>query len=206
MAYTPASINSMMASIQNEGVLFSNRFEVIFTPPKIIEYSPAFRGMPNLTLRCESVLVPGRSFNVTPYRIYGPARNMPTEAIYSGEISMTFLLSADLREREFFETWMNSISNPIDYKFEYYYSYISNVQVNILNRNDDISHISMIEEVYPKTIGDLQMGYDRDNDTIKQEITFAFRRYIPDYNTPRVQSAISALSGFQVNLNRVIGQ
>ncbi len=37
--------------------------------------------------------------------------------------------------------------------------------------------VSELEEVYPKSIGDISLGYDKNDEIIKQEVTFHFRKY-----------------------------
>lgn len=180
-AFIPSAIEVMKSDIMTSGLVYANRYEVILTPPPVFQNQAPPTVVQSISLRCDSILIPGRALNTIPYRIYGPARNMPVEAIYSGELSATFILSSDLREKQFFENWINAISNPIDYKFEYYANYVTQMQINMLDRGDKIIHTAMVEEVYPKTIGDLQVGYDKDNEYMKLDITLAFRRYVPQF-------------------------
>jgi hypothetical protein len=135
----------------------------------------------SLFVRCDSVTIPGRSLSTTPYRFYGPARNMPYEPIYSGEMNLSIILSADMRERNFFESWINSIVNPFNYKFAFYDEYVTNMTVAVLDKSDTPTAVFVVEEVYPKAIGDIQMGYDRENDFLKTEVTLCFRKYTPQY-------------------------
>lgn len=205
MALTNSNIQNMMGSIINSGVAFANRYEVLVTPPPqlapVVQLGPAANSLsgafqqvmnmnmlysmvPQINIRCETVTIPGRALATTSYRIYGPARQMPTEAIYSGEIGLTIILSEDMRERQLFDSWMNLISNRIDYKLAYYNEYTTNIQINMLNREDQITHSVILEETYPKSLGDIQVGYSRENEILRQEVTMAFRRYTPVYSYP----------------------
>ena len=108
MSQIPSNINQIWDSIKRTGVAFSNRYEILFNVPPI--FNPGnISELRNLTVRCDAVTVPGRSFSTVPYRFYGPARNMPYEQIYSGEMTISMILSADMRERKFFEDWSNFI-------------------------------------------------------------------------------------------------
>lgn len=178
-AFSPSSVEAMMQSIQSEGVAFSNRYEVILAPPPALASLAAV--VQTMIIRCDSATIPGRSFNTVPYRIYGPARNMPVEPIYSGEINLTYIMSSDFRERALFETWMNTVCNPQNFKFEYYGSYVTNMIINVLDRSQQVIHIANVEEVYPKTLGDIQVGYEKDNEIIRQDVTLSFRKYTPNY-------------------------
>lgn len=145
-----------------------------------------FGMMRSLALRCDSITVPGRALSTAPFRIYGPARNMPYEQIYSGELTMSVILSEDLRERKFFEEWMGGVSSIYNYKMGFYNDYTTIVDVDVINRQDQGLYTFTLEEVYPKAIGDLQMGYDKDNEFMRQDITLSFRKYTPTYfgNSP----------------------
>jgi hypothetical protein len=106
---------------------------------------------------------------------------MPYEPVYSGELSLSIILSEDLRERTFFEMWMEKICNRTNYKFGYYDDYVTDLQIMPLNKSDAISYEFIVEEAYPKAIGDLQLAYDKENDYLRQEITMCFRKYTPRY-------------------------
>lgn len=180
MALVPSNINEMIQAINRSGVAYSNRYELMFGIPSVFPTgNPA--ELKNLTVRCDAVTVPGRGFSTTPYRFYGPARNMPYEPIYSGEINISVILSADLRERKFFEDWMNFVCSRDNFKFGYYDDYITDLEITVFGKDEIPTHKFFVEEVYPKSIGDLQMGYDKDNDYLRQDITLSFRKYTPQY-------------------------
>lgn len=176
MAYTPANINQLVQEIQSSGLAFTNRYEVLI-------YTPRFMGssridlMRSISMRCDAVTIPGRSFSTTPFRFYGPARNMPYEQIYSGEVSISVVLSEDLRERKFFEEWMSGVSSIYNYKMGFYSDYTTIVDIDVIDRQDQALYTFTLEEVYPKAIGDLQVGYDKDNEFLRQDVTLSFRKY-----------------------------
>ena len=185
MAQLPSNIYQIWESIRQTGVAFSNRYEMVFNTPQIFNRS-SISELRNITVRCDTVTVPGRSFSTVPYRFYGPARNMPYEPIYSGEMSVSIILSADMRERKFFEEWSNLICSRNNYKFGYYDEYVTQAEITVLTRGEIPTQRFIIEEVYPKSIGDLQLSYEKDNDILKQEIVLSFRKYTPDYlGTPQ---------------------
>lgn len=177
MAIQSSNINQITEEIRTSGLAYANRYEVTIFPPGVMRVSN-FSAMRSMSLRCESVTVPGRSFSTTPYRFYGPARNMPYEQIYSGELNIGFMVSEDLRERNFFEIWMAGVSNLVDYKMEFYNNYTTTMEIDVLSRDQDQPMFKfIIDEVYPKALGDLQVGYDKDNEFLRQEVTLSFRKY-----------------------------
>lgn len=204
MSMFPSNINAMVDNISRSGLAFSNRYEVIFEVPAGFIKGDR-QTMENLTVRCDSITVPGRSFSTTPYRFYGPARNMPYEPIYSGELTASIVLSADMRERNFFENWMDLICSKSNYKFEYYENYVTTFEVKVMTKDDLPAYRVFVEEAYPKSIGDVQVGYDKENDYLKQDIVFAFRKYTPEYlGTPQPRQ--QAAGGANPFLSQISGQ
>jgi hypothetical protein len=182
MANNPANINQLVQSVLSTGLVYANRYEVAFA------YPMGWRGgavnidtLRSLSMRCDAVTIPGRSFSTTPFRFYGPARNMPYEQIYSGEMTLSVILSQDMREKQFFEDWMGLVSDLGNYKFQYYDQYVTDTTITVLDKNDAVNYIVTINETYPKMIGDLQVGYDKDNEFLRQDITLCFRKYSLQY-------------------------
>ena len=179
--FIKSDINEMVNEINTNGLLFGNRYEVIINPPKI------FSGMNSivppipqkqLTLRCNSASLPGRSLTLHNYKFYGPQRQFPTEPLYAGDLSVTYVLSKDMRERIFFEQWFSLICNPVNYKISFFDDYVSDGIINILDKTDQVVFSAVIEEMYPKQIGDISLGYDKD-EMLTQDITFVYRKYSP---------------------------
>lgn len=176
MAYIPANINQLVQEIQSSGLAFTNRYEVLIYTPRFMG-SSRIELMRSISMRCDSVTIPGRSLSTTPFRFYGPARNMPYEQVYSGEVNVSVVLSEDLRERKFFEEWMSGVSSIYNYKMGFYSDYTTIVDIDVIDRQDQALYTFTLEEVYPKAIGDLQVGYDKDNEFLRQDVTLSFRKY-----------------------------
>jgi hypothetical protein len=91
MAFVPSNINELINSITQSGLAFSNRYEVMINTPAGFG-TTNIQFIRNLMVRCDSITIPGRSLSTTPYRFYGPARNMPYEPIYAGEMTLSVIL------------------------------------------------------------------------------------------------------------------
>ena len=157
MAKIPSNINNIVDTITKSGLAFANRYEVTFAAPS--GFGSVNRDtLEHMTIRCDSITIPGRSFSTTPFRFYGPVRNMPYEPIYSGELNASFVLSSDLQERKFFENWMDLICSQSNYKFDYYENYITDMEISVLTKDEINTYSVFVEEVYPKMLGDIQVG------------------------------------------------
>jgi len=180
MGALSSDIQTILASVSDYtlGVAVANRYEVIINPP------PAFDTLLNtpevkahLATRCESITLSGKSLATYAYRLYGPARQIPYEQIYAGEMQATFLLDKNLFIKQQFEKWMNYACDNDTFKLEYYNNYAGNMIVKVLDRENIVQAVTRFSGVYPKMVGDLQMGYDKDNDLLKLDVTFAFRTH-----------------------------
>jgi hypothetical protein len=177
MTYIPSNINEMMGEIYRDSLIYANRFEMVINTPTVFSYRPA--SQKQMTLRCNSASIPGRSLTTQNYRFYGPQRQFPTEPLYSGDLALTYILSADLKERAYFEEWLNFICNPSNYKFSFYDEYTTSGVINILDKTDQVVYSATIEEMYPKQIGEIALGYEKDNEFLTQDIVLAYRKYTP---------------------------
>lgn len=127
-----SSVQTFISSINKyHSLQRQSRFKVFF--PSIPKCCPT---LADLTLRCESVDLPGRSFNTFDHRTYGPIIKYPTQSFFS-EITLTFLCSSNksgrlevrddrlgvggrsissppftgMDEKVTFENWMNYINS-----------------------------------------------------------------------------------------------
>ena len=170
-------IDRMISNIKKFGVFTPNKYLVEFT---------GFLGMTDLamgnrlSLMCSSVSLPGRSIASTPDKnAAGPMREIPYESLYASEISMTFYLGKDLWERRIFETWMDTIIDPVSGRLGYYKDYASEMYMYVLNEFDMPIYRIRLEEVFPKQVGEIEFSNEGGADIAKQTITLAFRRYVP---------------------------
>jgi len=61
-----------------------------------------------VTLYPESISLPTRAFNVTPFSFWGPDYLLPSRRDY-GECAMSFIMWSDNFERKYFESWMDNV-------------------------------------------------------------------------------------------------
>lgn len=112
----PGNISQFLADIKKQGVAKSSHFDVEFTLPVILGADSEITR--TLKFRCESAELPGRQIVTTDNKIYGPIYKVPYQTLYS-DMTMTFLDTADMSIRKFFEMWADSIydasTNTIGY-------------------------------------------------------------------------------------------
>jgi len=174
----------------NDGIARPNKYEVTLFPPsgqagsrgKSSNIFSSIMGellgdgtVRATGLKCEQIELPGRNLDTTPdTNIYGPERNIATGYSFA-DITGTFQLSSDLKEKKYFESWQRLAFNPQTWAMGYYDDYVGKVQIHTLNeQNDRVYGIELIE-AYPKTIGAQALGYASNNQYLTIDATFSYR-------------------------------
>ena len=67
--------------------------------------------IPDFSYRCEKAEFPGRTIATTDDTFAGPTMKLPYDMTYN-DITLSVICSEDMRERAFFETWMDYIIKP----------------------------------------------------------------------------------------------
>ena len=179
-------LNDILSSFHSdEGYAIPNRFEVlILSPPKrgggitTNAYAGSERGSDAraVSLRCESVNLPGRNLNtLTDTNIYGPTREIVDGVTYAEDITMTFQASSGLNERVFFEEWQKQAFDENSWNVGYYNDYVSEVHIYLLDRKDQRRYGLRLLEAFPKTIEATELNQGSNNELIKTSVNFSFR-------------------------------
>ena len=186
-----------------DGYAVPNRFEVIITAP-----TPNYSEQRKVSLRCESINLPGRNLNSgTDTNIYGPTREIVDGVTYADDINMTFQASSGLDERVFFEKWQELAFHERSWNVGYYNDYIGEVDIYLMNRQDERRFGIKLMEVFPKTIGATDLSQSANNELIKLAVTFSFR-YWTTLDAGRAVSlggnasntAVSSTRNFSLNM------
>ena len=179
-------LNDILAGFNsNEGYATPNRYEVLVLGPtnagggnrdnmsKNLQRQSNSR---NISLRCESVNLPGRNLATSPdSNIYGPVRDIVEGVTYAEDITCVFQSSSGLDERVFFENWQKQAFNEQTWNIGYYKDYIGALEIYLLDKNDQRRYGLKIWEAYPKTIGPVALGYATNNQIVKTSVSFSWR-------------------------------
>ena len=123
-------IQDFISAVGNFGVAKSNKFSVVSLPDLTNSKDRVLA-----SLYCETISIPGKLVNTVPIKIQGKANEYPGEFMYSGNLTMTFLLDSRLQVRRYFEKWFNQVC-PNGFETSYSpaipESYKHDLKVNIL--------------------------------------------------------------------------
>lgn len=177
-------INNFISEIKSRGLAKTNRYQVNMAFPVTVS-DPSTPRIAELF--CDSVNLPGMNIATMPSRFYGDPREMPYERSFD-PVTMVFLIDSDMRIKNLFDRWMESIIRPTTRTINYYKNYITDINITVLKVNEtDEPYKVQLFEAYPKTIGAIQMGNDS-RDVMRLPVTFAYRNWTSTNNPNAVTS------------------
>tara|TARA_Y100000816_G_C26006102_1_gene525812 strand:- start:132 stop:761 length:630 start_codon:yes stop_codon:yes gene_type:complete len=158
------------------GHALTNRFEVEINAPR--QAIPEASSDRHVSFRVESFTMPGKNIRtVTNETVYGPTYEMAQGLTYAEDITMSFFLSAEHFEREYFLRWQDFVIKPNNYNLEYYKEYVRPINVFQLGKNGQRMAGLRLNECFPKTVGPLEMS-SANIDIAKQEVSFVFKDFV----------------------------
>ena len=191
------SINDFRASFKVDAARPS-RFDV--TIPIPLSLSFYISSARNLTYRCESAQLPGRTFETTDKKLgSAPVEKFPYHTNYQ-QAQMTFIVSDDMNEKIFFDSWMELINPTTDYNFQYKSNYAVDISINQYDVSNNLTYAGVLEEAFPIDINQLDLDWSTDS-YHKLTVVFAYRQWQNQQVSNLLQSsATSILSGIVSSL------
>mgnify|MGYP004452183131 FL=1 len=185
-------LNEILAEFHSDdGFALPSRYEVVILPPQGTRGKP--KGALNnvfsqvmqentgegttrkVGLQCEAIEFPGRNLDTSPdNNIYGPVREIVQGYSY-GDITATFRMSSDYKEKKFFETWQRLAYNPQTWAMGYYDEYSGGLQIYSLDQNDRRRYGVELIECFPKTVAAQALTAPQATDVQKLQVTFSYR-------------------------------
>lgn len=175
------NIRKMISDGLKSGVAKTSHFEVLISPPSAFNLDA--EEIRNLTYRADSVEIPGRTAMTIDQRfsMNGPVNKVPYAAVHS-DVTITFLLSANMGEKVFFEKWMQSMIDTTPQGFggsfnvKYFDNYKSNVYIRQFDDTGKLRTTIELVDSYPIIMNGVQMGWG-DDSLAKLSLQFAHRYY-----------------------------
>lgn len=166
------SISQFKSSFSTD-VARPSRFDVsVPIPIGMIPYLGTSR---RLTMRCESAELPGRTIATTNMKIYGVEEKFPYMTAYN-DMSLTFIVGDDMKEKKFFDSWLNWISPSFSYDVKYKSDYaviIRIVQYDV--KSKDSYNVDLID-AFPIAVNPLSLDWSSDG-YHKLTVTFAYTNW-----------------------------
>ena len=185
-------LNEVLAEYgSKDGFAKTNRWEIIITPPTgyrgsnhsynifapIMTQNTGEGVTQKVGIMCESFSFPGRNLESAPdTNVFGPTMDIVNGYTF-GDISSTFRLSSDMREKQFFDTWQRLAYNPQDFTIGYYYDYVGEIRLYQLDERDNRRYGVKLLECYPKTVD--QMAVTAGGGNLQRvSVTWTYRYWL----------------------------
>ena len=185
-------LNEILAEYSSkDGFARTNRWEILITPPTgyrgnnqssnifapIMGQNTGEGVTQKVGIMCEAFSFPGRNLTTTPdSNLYGPEREM-VDGYTFGDISSTFRLSSDMKEKQFFDTWQRLAYNPQDFSIGYYYDYVGEIRLFQLDEQDRRRYGIKLLECFPKTVDQMAVTQGA-GDLQRVNVTWAYRYWL----------------------------
>jgi len=163
-------INNFLSEFHSDnGYALPSRYEVIIT-------SPAAGDARKVSMRCESLDLPGRALNTSlDSNMYGIAPEIVDGITFGGTLAMTFQASSDLEEKVFFESWQEEAWDRGTWNVKYYRDYIKDIDIYVLDVQDVRRYGLRLRECFPKEIGPASLDAGPAGDIIKIPVTMQYK-------------------------------
>jgi hypothetical protein len=182
---TDSQLKEFLTNMQTEGVAWNSRFFALLTPPASIKALVGENGATRdvadahqLMLRTDMAELPGITYSTSEVRYGGPSFKAPNIPIYS-DLTLNFILSADMTERYFFDFWAATIKDPSDL-WSYFDDIVSTIEVTAYAAHEEGLRIYGVKflDVWPISVSPIQLSW-QDTEIMRLSVTFAYTRWDP---------------------------
>lgn len=192
------NINEFKSSFKTD-LARPNRFDVSIPIPYVL--IPYLSDAKNLSMRCEHADIPGRTFMTTERKIGStPNQKFPYQTAYN-EMTLTFIVGDDMKEKIFFDAWQELINPSQTYNFKYKNDYVVDISINQYNVSNELTYTAALLDAFPVSVSQMDLDWSSDG-YHKLSVTFAFTQWRNNSVQALGQSFVNqALSGLSDTIN-----
>ena len=125
-----------------------------------------------LTMRCENAELPGRTIATTSMKIYGVEEKFPYMTSFN-DMSLTFIVADDMKEKKFFDAWLNWINPNSNYNLKYKQDYSVALRINQYDVKNKVSYSVDLVDAFPIAVNGMDLSWSADG-YHKVTVTFAY--------------------------------
>lgn len=215
-APTQLDIEKMFSALNANGSVAKGcRFIVKINLSPLLQRLSYSQEISSLIYACEAAEFPGRGFQVSEVRYYGPRQVMPTNTVYGDGINFGFLCRSNSLERQFFDDWMDIINPPTSYHFKFPNEYYTDIDiyhyaeygktsgslvasdVNGIPRSANPRNTYQPEVIYgwklhkawPTMVNPQQVTWI-DSDVLRLQVTFSFKKWSRPGDSEQISTKI----------------
>ena len=181
MASTQFNVSGFTSTIKTLGLASPNKFKVDITfPEKIYQNNATLR---ELSIMCESVSIAGRGVQTMLDLQYGLRREIAYNAPVYQPITISFLCSRELKEKQLLDKWNNYIVPNKDGKgfdVAYYKDYVGKLTVTLLDSDGKTPRYTQeYIDAYPKTVNAIELNHSTQNSVARITADFQYAYWNP---------------------------
>ena len=173
-----ALISKFVSEISaSAGLAKKNRYWVVFSSPRVLQnIGYTSEELNRIIIMCDSIDIPGVTIRTSSSVSYVESREIPYKTDYDA-IQATFYVDGNMLVKAFFDDWIKHIQNAKTRNFNYYDDYICpKMYILVEDLNDNVRYEVSLNEVYPKTVGKIGMGY-ANNDIMTLSVTLQYKNW-----------------------------
>lgn len=173
------NINDFVSQVKKTDLARSNRFEVMFLPPPIMQDHETSQGAsPKLiSMMVEDAIFPGLLVGTRPFRINNLNEQRANAIDFGGDsITFTFLVDTSWTAKDFFGDWMRKIINPRTRYVQYPVDYYSEIDLVSLNNEDNVIAHWKIIDAFPRSIAPITVS-STNAQVLRMPVTFGYKAW-----------------------------
>jgi hypothetical protein len=176
------SINSFIANFHGGGAR-PNLYEVILTFPALV--SNPFATL-KASFTCKAATIPASNIGSIDVPYMGRVAKVAGDKTFD-DWTVTVINDTDFSVRDTFERWLDRISghesNVSATGWENPSNYYANAIVRQFGREHQVLKEYFIEGMFPTQVGEIQLGYDQNDQIEEFQVTFAINYWISNNTT-----------------------
>lgn len=196
------TINDFRSSF-NTDVARPSRFDVSIPIPYFM--LTQFNNAKQLQMRCEAAELPGRTLATADRKIgSNPVQKYPYLSTYN-DVNLTFVVSDDMSEKIFFDTWMEVINPSMNFNFKYRSDYSVDLSIYQYDVKNDVTYVSTLIDAYPLSVNQLDVDWSSMDSHHKLNVVFAYSYWQNTTVSGYVNNILTQMvSGLNDNINNVL--
>ena len=186
---TGFNVSGFTSTIKTLGLANPNKFKVEIAFPALLSTGGAHplkqedTTLRNLSLMCESISFSGRGVQTILDLQYGLRKEIAYNAPVYQPITISFLCSRELKEKQLLDKWNNFIvpnKKGKGFDVAYYKDYVGSITVTLLDSDGKTpKYTQEYIEAYPKTVNAIELNHSTQNSVARVTADFQYAYWNP---------------------------
>ena len=176
------NVDGFTSTINKLGLANPNKFKVDITFPEKIN-TGGNETLRELSLMCETISIAGRGVQTMLDLQYGLRKEIAYNAPVYNPISLSFLCSSELKEKQLLDKWNNFIvpnNKGKGFDVAYYKDYTGTLTVHLLDSDGkSVKYSQKYMEAYPKTVNAIELNHSTTNSVARITADFQYAYWNP---------------------------